>query len=58
MNLNDWNKKQIEEALSNTNRYYFWLKYKRVANSDKELLEFYIQNGGAEDFARNHRGDR
>lgn len=54
MNLRDWNKHQIQESKSELNRYYFWLKYQRQPKSDEELLLFYIENGGARDWNRNH----
>lgn len=45
------NKKQIDEALSDVNRYYFWEKYGRQPIDDSELVEYYIFSGGAVNFA-------
>lgn len=52
MNLHEWNKSQIEEALGSTNRYYFWLKHQREPVSSNELIIYYIENGGAVGFAK------
>lgn len=57
MTLKQWNEAQIKEALSDTNRYYFWLKYGRSAENDKELIIYYIFYGGASDFRKNHQVD-
>ena len=50
MTLKEWNAKQIEEALSEVNRYYYWLRYGKPAESDATLIIFYIENGGASGF--------
>lgn len=55
MNLFNWNKSQISEALSSSNRYFFWLKYQRKPLDDSELVLFYIEQGGAKNFRQNHR---
>lgn len=52
MNLKTRNQKQIEEALSDTNRYYFHEKYNREPFDDNELLMYYIEAGGAKNFAQ------
>ena len=44
-------KEQKKEALSSANRYFFGLKYSRDAESDDELLMYYIENGGASGFS-------
>jgi hypothetical protein len=54
MTLKEWNAKQIEEALSDVNRYYFFLKYGRPAKNDQELILYYIEFGGARDFRKEH----
>ena len=56
MNLKEWNLKQIEESKSDVNKYFFWKKYGREG-TDKELLLYYIENGGGMDFAKKHEGD-
>ena len=55
MNLFNWNKEQIDEALGKVNRYFFWLKYQREPLDDNELVLFYIEQGGASGF-RNRKG--
>lgn len=57
MTLKEWNEAQIKEALSDTNRYYFWLKYGRNG-TDTELILYYIEFGGAKDFKQSHQGER
>ena len=57
MNLLTWNTLQIQEALSNTNRYYFWLHYGRNPVSDHELVMYYAEHGAAH-FAEKHKGER
>lgn len=52
MNLSERNQRQIAEALSETNRYYFGLKYGREAFDNEELLMYYAESGGGENFAR------
>ena len=54
MKLREWNELQIKEALSDINRYYFYLKYGRPAINDQELILYYIEYGGAKDFKENH----
>lgn len=50
MTLKEWNAKQIEEALSDLNRYYYFLKYGKPAECDADLIIYYINNGGASGF--------
>jgi len=57
MTLKEWNAFQIKEALSDTNRYFYWLRY-GTNGTDAQLLLFYIENGGARDFKQNHQGER
>lgn len=48
---------QKDQALSTTNRYYFWLNEKRDPVDDAELILYYADNGGARDYyAREHGG--
>ena len=51
MTLHDRNNQQICQSKSDLNRYYFWKKYGRDALDNNELLLFYIESGGAENFA-------
>lgn len=61
MNLKDWNQKQWEqirrEALGRDNRYFFWQKYGREG-SDDELEIYYILNGGALKWRREHEDEK
>lgn len=57
MNLSEWNRRQIEEALGDVNRYYFWQKYGRNGTNE-ELARYYCQCGGAEGFARRNANNR
>jgi hypothetical protein len=41
---------QTQEARGPKNRYYFGLKHGREAKDDRELLAYYIENGGAKNF--------
>lgn len=50
----EWNQAQMVEALGNTNRWYFYQKYGREATSDEELIRFYIESGGAINYAHDH----
>lgn len=54
MNLKNWNKMQLEEALGPTNRFYFkqTLGYD---GSDDELVLYYIEHGGAKHFRDFHK---
>ena len=57
MNLKDWNLAQVKEALTTTNRFYFWQRYGREAKDDNELLLYYAEFG-EEIFAEKHKGER
>jgi len=46
---------QIRESKSSVNRYYFWIKYQRQPISDEELMLFYIESGGARDYAERNK---
>ena len=55
----EWNKKQIAESQSATNRWYFSQKYPHIKQpSDSQLLRYYIRNGGAKDFSKNHTNEK
>ena len=50
--------KQKEEALSETNRYYFRQTEGREPVDDNELIVYYALNGGARDFyVKEHQGE-
>ena len=58
MNLMEWNKKQIAESQSATNRWYFSQKHPDIKNpSNAQLLRYFIRNGGAEDFRKTNKQD-
>jgi hypothetical protein len=46
------NLRQVIEALGCENRYYFYEHHNRGATSDEELMQFYIKQGGAENYRR------
>ncbi len=48
-------KKQISEADSPVNRYYFGLVNKRDPENLEELLMYYIESKGAADFEKRER---
>ena len=56
MRLGKWNGLQIQEALSETNRYYFGRHYGRSPHSDHELVMYYAEFGAAI-FAEKHKGE-
>lgn len=58
MELDRWNKEQIKEALSEKNLYYFREHNGRDPVDDEELIMYYIDHGGSEDFAKNHEGEK
>lgn len=58
MNLLNWNKMQVDEAIGSVNRYFFWLQYQRDPFDDNELLLFYVEQGGAKNFADNHKQEK
>ena len=47
MTLQEWNQRQIDEARGEVNRYFFHEHYGRNAESDDELILYYIEFGGA-----------
>jgi len=46
------NLKQIIEALGCKNRYYFYEHHNREPTTDEELVQFYIEQGGATNYRR------
>lgn len=58
MTVREWNLAQMVEALGCDNRLYFFLKNRREAYSDDELIRYYIDNGGALDFAIKHQKEK
>jgi hypothetical protein len=52
--LLEWNKLQVEEILSEKNRYYTEVSLGRPVKNNKELAIHYGENGGSEDFAKTH----
>ena len=46
---------QIRESKSSLNRYYFWIRFKRQPLNDGELMLFYIESGGARDYAERNK---
>jgi len=57
MNLKDWNRAQVEEALGEVNAYYYWQRYGRQG-THQELLLYYAQCGGASGFAKRNEKER
>jgi hypothetical protein len=57
MTLKEWNAKQIAEALSSDNRYFYWLATGKSGDTatDTELIIFYINNGGASGFRERNK---
>ena len=43
--------KQKEESLSDLNRYFFHERYGRDSSNNNELINYYIESGGARTFA-------
>jgi hypothetical protein len=62
MNLKRWNLeqwKQIkEEANSSDNKYYFGLANGRSAQNEDELIIYYILNGGALKWRKEHEDEK
>jgi len=46
------NLEQITEALGCTNRLYYYQYYGKEAENDNNLMNFYIKQGGAQNFRR------
>jgi len=59
MNLTDWNKKQIKEALSPDNRWYFGEAHPHIKNpTPNQLIAYYIANRGATNFRKAHESEK
>jgi hypothetical protein len=58
VDIKTWNAMQVEESKSPVNFYFFWLKYQRSPKDTDEALMFYVESGGARDFAQKHRKER
>lgn len=52
--LRDWNKEQVHLSQGEANKIEFHQMYKRHG-TPSELLQFYVDAGGADYFARKHR---
>jgi len=50
MNQKLLNKQELDEALSDLNKYYFWKIYGRPHESVDELLNYYVVSEGCRDF--------
>jgi hypothetical protein len=48
--LQHTNNLQIQEAIGEVNRYYFFITHNREPYDLNELILFYIENGGATGF--------
>ncbi len=57
MKLAEYLKMQMQEALSPTNRWYCSQYYHREITDPEVLFRYYIQHGGAIDFAQRYRGE-
>jgi len=55
MNQHDWNYRQIDEALSADNKYYYWLAHGKAHDNYEQLLEYYVASGGAVNFATRNK---
>jgi hypothetical protein len=54
--MKEWLGEQKAEALGDTNRYYFHEHYGKDAESDDELMMYYVTSG-AEIFSKLHKQD-
>jgi len=52
MNQKLLNKQELDEALSDLNKYYFWKIYGRAHESVDELLNHYVVSGGCENLIK------
>ena len=52
MNQKLLNKQELDEALSDLNKYYFWQAYGRSHESVDELLFYYVMSGGCENLIK------
>ena len=56
MELKDYVRLQLEEALGPVNRWYCSEFYRHEVTDPNLLVEYYIKHGGAEQFARRRVG--
>jgi hypothetical protein len=56
MELKDYVRLQVEEALGPVNRWYCSEFYHREITEPNTLMEYYIKHGGAEHFSRRRVG--
>lgn len=56
MNMKQWNRAQIAEAMSGDNRWFFHLHYDREPVDDNELMMYYIEFG-SEIFRQKHKDE-
>jgi hypothetical protein len=56
MELKEYARMQVEEALGPVNRWYCSEHYRREITEPNILIEYYIKHGGAEHFARRRIG--
>ena len=54
--LQDWNREQVHQSESYANRVSFHQLYRRHG-TPSELIQHYIDNGGARFFAKTHERD-
>jgi len=50
--LGERNAKQLREAVSDDNKWYFGIYHKRPHHNNDELVLFYIEHGGALGYAK------
>ena len=55
MNIHEFITEEIDQALSDVNKYYFWLHYGRQHDSVEELLQYYVDSGGAAKYAQEYK---
>ena len=58
MELKDYVRLQVEEALGPVNRWYCSEHYRREITEPNTLIEYYIKHGGAEGFAQRRRNGK
>ncbi len=55
MEVKDYVRMQLEEAMGSDNRWYCSNHYGKEITDPETLLRYYIKHGGAENFARTRR---
>ena len=58
MELKEYVRKQLEEALGADNRWFCSQHHRREVTDPNILLEYYIKHGGAEGFAQRRRNGK